>query len=355
MKGLQQHGVEFVIFHLNIQSKELLDELESIPGCRHIEMRFRSIRNFFLFSQDAQYLAKQLHLHECDLVHCWNYTGEIIGNVAAKLARVPCIFSVGGLDPWKKDWQMPFYRLLNQCVNVFVFQSDSERDIVSQREWIPLKRTQIIPNGVDHQRFQTANRDAVRAGIRKELSLSPSLPLILSVGSLRPIKGYDVLIEAVRRICEIQPALPFHVLVVGDGLMREEYEQLARGLPISFAGFRKDVERLYLAADLYCQPSRSEGLPNAVIEAMCSGLPIIASDTGGMAGLVTVENGRLCKPGDPETLARQLGSILAHPETWPSMAAASIRASESFSKERMVDSYISLYANLYLEHKRKWN
>ena len=227
-----------------------------------------------------------------------------------------------------------------------MFQSYIERDAVSQREWIPLKRTKIIPNGVDHARFHISNRDEVRAEIRKEMSLCFSLPLILSVGSLRQIKGHDVLIEAVRRICETQPDLRFHVLIVGNGPLRETYEQSARGLPISFAGFRKDVERFYLAADLYCQPSRSEGLPNAVIEAMGSGLPIIASDVGGMSELVTFENGLLCKPGDSETLAMQLHTMLTHPGWWPGMAVASSRMCNRFSVEKMVDAYISLYKNL---------
>jgi glycosyltransferase involved in cell wall biosynthesis len=262
------------------------------------------------------------------------------------MARLPCIFSIGGLDPWKKAWQLPLYRMLNQLADLFVFQSRAELDLVSRRERIPIERTRIIPNGVDHQRFRVANQNLTRAEVRGELNLHPSLPLVLSVGSLREIKGHDVFIEAVRRIRETQPDLPFHALIVGAGPFREAYGQSARGLPISFAGFRKDVERFYLAADLYCQPSRSEGLPNAVIEAMCCGLPIVASDVGGLAGLVTVDNGLLCVPGDPEDLARQLCQMLARPELWPSMGLASRRLSEGFSLERMVDSCVSAYMDL---------
>ncbi|MCL5125182.1 MAG: glycosyltransferase, partial [Deltaproteobacteria bacterium] len=279
LRGLQQQGVAFVFFHFDIQSPELLDELESISGCKHVEIRLRSARNIFLFFLDIKNLTKQLRRYEIEVVHCWNYSGHIIGGMVSKLARIPCIFSVGGLDPWKKILAIPFYRLLNRLADVFVFQSVIERDIVSQREWIPLMRTQIIPNGVDHRRFQVENRDEVRTEIREQMGLHPSIPLILSVGSLRPIKGHDVLIEAARIIHEKYPDFPFHVLIVGDGPLRGAYEQSARGLPIYFAGFRKDVERFYLASDLYCQPSRSEGLPNAVIEAMCCGLPLIASDT----------------------------------------------------------------------------
>ena len=346
LRGLQPQGVEFVLFHLNIRSTELLDELELIPGCKHVEIRLRSLRNIVLFFRDIMKLANQLSDYECDLAHCWNYTGYIIGGVASKIARIPCVFSIGGLDPWKKFWQLPFYRQLNRLADYFVFQSCAERDFVSQRERIPLIRTQIIPNGVDHRRFDVTNRDEFRVEIRNEMGLPSSLPLLLSVGSLRPIKGHDILIQAVGRIREIKPDLRFHVLIVGDGPSLTGYEQSARGLPVSFTGFRKDVERLYLAADLYCQPSRSEGLPNAVIEAMCCGLPIIATNVGGVSELVTVDNGMLCKPGDPETLAMQLYKMLKSPKMWPSMALASLRLSKRFSMDRMVDSYISIYNRL---------
>ncbi|MBI5965718.1 MAG: glycosyltransferase [Chloroflexi bacterium] len=351
LRGLQQRGVEFVFFHLNIRSPELLEELESIPDCNHVEIRLRSVKKIFYFVQDMQNIAKQLRKSECELLHCWNYTGHIIGGVVSKFTRVPCIYSIGGLDPWKKNWQLPFYRLLNWLADVFVFQSDIERDAVSRKEWIPLKRTMIIPNGMDHTRFHPANRDEVREEIRKEMSLHLSLPLILSVGSLRRIKGHDVLIEAVRRICEAQPDLPFQVLIVGDGPLREAYEQSSRGLPITFSGFRKDVERFYLAADLYCQPSRSEGLPNAVIEALGCGLPVIASEVGGISALVTAENGLLCKSEDPESLAKQVYSLLLLPETWPIKALASRRVSEGFSTDRMLNSYIALYNSVYLANK----
>ncbi len=346
LKGLQREGVEFVFFHFDIRSPELLTELESIPGCRHIEIRFRSVKNPFLFFHDSLHLACLLRFYKCELTHCWNYSGHIIGGVASKLARIPCLFSIGGLDPWKKTWQLPFYRLLNRLADGFIFQSVAERDIVSQKEWIPLIRTQVIPNGIDNKRFCIANRDKIRNEIRKKVGMDNSTPLVLSVGSLRPIKGHDVLIEAVRRIREVQSNLQFHVLIVGDGPLREAYEQSAYALPISFAGFRKDVARFYIAADLYCQPSRSEGLPNAVIEAMCCGLPIVASTVGGMAELVTIDNGLLCEPEDPEALSRRLYTLLTHPERWSSMATASIRLSERFAVGTMVDSYVSIYRRL---------
>jgi glycosyltransferase involved in cell wall biosynthesis len=343
LRGLRRQGVEFVFFHLHIRSPELLNELEEIPDCKHVEIRFRSVKNLFLLFLDALSLAKLLRIHKCILAHCWNYPGHIIGGVASKMARIPCIFSIRGLDSWKKNRHLLFYRLLNRLAKGFVFQSTTQREFVRKREWIPLKRTQIIINGVDPQRFQAYDRRLVRAQIRKEMGLASLHPLVLSVGSLRLIKGHDVLIRAVRRLRKEQPDVLFHVLIVGDGPLREEYEQIAKELPITFAGFQKDVEKYYLAADIYCQPSRSEGLPNAVIEAMCSALPIVASDVGGIADLVTVGNGLLFKPGEPESLTRQLYKLLVHREMWPLMSSRSLELCERFSAEKMVNSHIAAY------------
>lgn len=346
LQGLRKRGVSFVFFHLDIQSPELLEELESISGCEHVEIRLRSIIIFPLLILDSLRLAKLLHQYQCDLVHCWNYTGHIIGGIASKLARKKCIFSIGGLDPWKKSWQLIFYRIINSFADLFVFQSVAERDIVSKRESISVKKTIIIANGIDQERFNIKDKARIKLEVRKELDLPIDVPLILSIGSLRPIKGYDVLIEAIRRIQEDHPNFLFHVLIAGLGPFRGAYEQSAKGLPITFLGFRKDIDRLCFSADIYCQPSRSEGLPNAVIEALCCELPVVATDVGGTGDLVTDDNGILCKPGDPEILALILYELLVRPKDWPMMGMVSLRLSKRFSADKMVDSYVSTFKSL---------
>jgi len=346
LRGLQERGVDSVLFHLEIQSVELLKQLESIPDCKHIEIRIRPLKNFGLLLFDALELANKLREYECDLVHGWTYKGHVIGSLAAKLARIPCIFTIGGLDPWKKSWQLQFFRLINRLADGFVFQSTSERDIVSERESIPLERTRIIPNGLDQHLFRKSDSHDSRSKIRNQFDLSSSLPLILSVGRLRFVKGHDVLIEAVRKIYEEQSGLQFHLLIIGEGPLREDYEASIGSLPITITGFRTDVQDFYHSADLYCQPSRSEGLPNAVIEAMSCGLPIVATDVGGMGELVTGANGLLCKADDPDILAMQLQKMLDNSQHWPSMSRASVNLSERFSDKAMVDAYISAYTEV---------
>jgi len=343
LQGLIARNTDVLFLHMHIRSRPLEEALGQVAGCRHVEIRARSVKNPFGFLSDIRGLARQLGQFEADVVHCWNYSGHIIGGLASRIAEIPCVFSVGGLDPWKKPWQLPFYQLLNRLPRAFVFQSRTERDIVSRRERISLARTRIIPNAVDHGRFHPGNRLGERHRLEKELGLPSVVPLLLSVGSLRPIKGYDVLIDAVRQVRERHPGLAFHVLIVGDGALRDVYQTASAGLPITWAGFRTDVERFYRAADAYCQPSRSEGLPNAVIQALCSGLPVVATNVGGLRELVSPENGVLVASNEPGALASGIVELLRNAGRFADMGRFSINRSGDFSEERMVAQYMAVY------------
>ena len=166
------------------------------------------------------------------------------------------------------------------------------------------------------------------------------------MGSLRPIKGHDVLIEAVRILRSTRPELRFHVVIAGDGPIRREYEQRAADLPVSLVGFRDNTEQLYNAADVYCQPSRSESMPNSIIEAMCCGLPIVAPRVGAVGELVNAENSRLFAPGDSKGLAQQLAELLTNRKSWPAMRDASLAMCQRFSAEKMVDAYVAVYRRM---------
>jgi mannosyltransferase len=111
-------------------------------------------------------------------------------------------------------------------------------------------------------------------------------------------------------------------------------------------GFRDNTEELYNAADIYCQPSRSEAMPNSIMEAMSCGLPIVASRVGAVSELVNAENSRLFAPGDSQGLARQLAELLTNRQSWPAMRDASLAMSQRFSAENMVEAYVALYQRM---------
>ncbi len=211
---------------------------------------------------------------------------------------------------------------------------------------MPMHRTWIVPNGVDRKRFSPADKPGAKSMLRDEFGIHETIPLVLSVGSLRHIKGHDLLIHSIKNLCTENPQLRFHVLIVGEGQLKEKYERLAASLPVSFAGFRSDTEWLYNAADIYCQPSRSEALPNAVIEAMCCGLPIVAADVGGISELVQQKNGKLFPPGAVDILSEHLYKLIIDENLRHKMGEASFKKSARFSNEKMVSQYMQIYSSV---------
>ena len=164
----------------------------------------------------------------------------------------------------------------------------------------------LLPNGVDLAAYAGGTRQEART----VLGLPPQARVIGTVGRLEPVKGHDVLIRALGRL----PA-DVCLAVIGDGSRREELARLVEQLGLSdrvrFAGHRDDVARLYPAFDVFCLPSRREGVPLAVIEAQASGVPVVATEVGSVRDALCPETARLVPSEDPAALAQALDVALA--------------------------------------------
>jgi len=166
--------------------------------------------------------------------------------------------------------------------------------------------TDVVWNSVDRNELPRRHGgDAVR----KELSVGEQEVLIGAVGRLSNEKGQEVLIRAYAQAAGIVPGT--QVVVVGDGPNRRSLEGLADklgvGERIHFVGHQRATGDYYEAMDLLVLPSYSEGLPNAVLEAMALGTPVLASDVGGVREIVTDgENGWLVAPGRSDLMAREI-------------------------------------------------
>lgn len=172
---------------------------------------------------------------------------------------------------------------------------------------------------------------------------------IVSVGNLRAEKGQDVLIDAFASLLSEFPDA--RLVLVGDGPMRSRLEDAVRSLGIGshviFAGAVNEPWSYLSKADAFAAPSRSEALGIAVIEAMAAGLPVVASNVGGLPELVQDGvTGYLVPPGDDRVLTESLGRLLRDSSTRHRMASAGRRAAESLKMETMCDSYFELYERL---------
>jgi glycosyltransferase involved in cell wall biosynthesis len=172
---------------------------------------------------------------------------------------------------------------------------------------------------------------------------------IICVANFRPQKGHDVLLSAFVRV---RRSLPDASLVlVGDGELREtltgQTVKLGVDDVVRFEGSVPDVWPLLAGADLFAIASRYEPLGLAVLEAMAAGLPVVATDVGGLRELVRPGiTGELVPPDDPEALAEHLLGLLQEPARLAQMGAAGREQASDYRVERMLDKYSELYRHL---------
>ncbi len=208
----------------------------------------------------------------------------------------------------------------------------------------PRKVTQIY-NGVDVESFAPAT---TRAGSADARSI-----VIGSVGRLEAVKDPGNLLEAFVRLVEGDARMAgVRLRIIGDGALRSALEERARAAGVAsqceFAGSREDVASELRRLDLFVLTSLNEGISNTILEAMATGLPVVATDVGGNPELVVAElNGALVPAGDPEALAAELRRYVLDPELRARQgAAARRRALERFGIDAMVDRYAELYESL---------
>jgi sugar transferase (PEP-CTERM/EpsH1 system associated) len=217
---------------------------------------------------------------------------------------------------------------------------------------IAASKVVTVHNGVELTRFTGAAREAARSA----LGLGVSDVLIGTVGRLDPVKDQATLLRAFGRL------VPRHadarLIVVGDGPLRAQLDQLINSLGLRararLLGERRDIPAILAALDVFVLPSIAEGISNTILEAMASGLPIVATRVGGNSELIDPDStGALVPVGHAETLAAAIERYVddAHLREVHGKRARA-RARERFSLERMSHDYGALYKRV-LHHSAK--
>lgn len=288
-----------------------------------------TVQQFFSFARWCR-RERIAVVQTCDLY------ANIFGLPAAALGGVPVrIGSRRELNPDKSEAHIRLQRFAYRFATKVVANSPAAQRIL-ESEGLPTGSIAVIPNGLDPAAFP-------------ERSARPEVRTIVTVANLRPEKNHEALIAAAVLLVRRYPQLRFQF--VGDGPRRQALEQLAvqRGVArhIDFLGHREDVPALLAAADAFALPSRSEAFPNGAIEAMAAGLPVVASAVGGLVDLIDDgRTGLLVPPGDPESLAQALATLIDS----PARAAAIGRAAREdvhrqYSFDRMIAAFTHLYSS----------
>lgn len=299
-------------------------------------------------------LVRLLRRERFDIVQVYGLKANLfVRPIAALCGRPYFVTAQRSIDSDRRAWHSWIDRLTSPLVHLYLCNSEAASDILAQRERIPHKKLAVVHNGIDPTPFERDHK--ARAEIRAELQLPPGVPLVTVVANLRTPKGHRHLLEALALLPRQGQA--WKVALVGEGPLREELEQQADRLQISdrviFMGARQDIPRVLAAADLFVLPSLWEGLPGAVMEAMAAGLPVVASDVGGVRELLCDgETGYLVPAAQPEPLAERLQALLADAALRERMGAAGrTRLIEEFSLDRMVQRTGSVYEALCAKPK----
>jgi glycosyltransferase involved in cell wall biosynthesis len=298
-----------------------------------------------------------------DIVETHTAKAGTVGRIAAILAGVPVRIHVfhghvfhGYFPPWKTRIFLGIERALARVSTLIVALGETQRrELLAYG--IGTSRTTIsVPLGFDLKGLLDIpidGSDPRGATLRAEMGVAylprQSAPVIGIVGRLVSIKAHEVFLNAARTILDVIPNARF--AIAGEGERRSDLERLAATPPLSgrvrFLGWRHDTTALYAGLDLTILTSDNEGMPVSIIEALASGVPVVATNVGGIPDLIRDGvNGRLVPPRDPEAVARAALDILTNPARHHAMAHA---ARASVVPEYEVETLVARMNRIYHE------
>lgn len=292
-----------------------------------------------------------------DLVHTHNPKDGVMGRAAAWKLKVPAVmhtcngFYFSHLTPaWKRRLVLKAERFAARRCHLVVFVNSEDLALAAARKVVGPGKARLIHNGVDPERFHPGEDD----GLREELGIPEDAALLGYMGEIRRERNLDVLVEAAAQVSSGHPDL--HLLLAGDHSIEPgEPERLLRlaaerGLEgrLTFTGYRFDPERFYRILDVYVLPSSREGFGVTLIEAMASGVPVVACRVRGPREIVCDgEDGILVRDRDPEELAGAIALYLENPSTAASHAERARRkVLREFRLEKMHQALLSEYLRL---------
>jgi sugar transferase (PEP-CTERM/EpsH1 system associated) len=290
-------------------------------------------------------IARLMRRHRVDIAHCHNFSPLVYGSVAGRLAGLRgVVYTLHGPATSRLRKQLLFQRL--KLVDSIVAVSNHARQTAIEEGGLDARSIVTITNGVDTAAYANGNADD-RERLRAEIGIAPEEVLIGVVARLRPEKNHAMLLDAFAALKDDHPNA--RLAIVGDGELQDQLLEKTRVLGMEkrvlFLGNRNDVPRLLKSFDLFALPSQWEGLPLTVLEAMASGLAMVATNVGGIPeAVVHGETGLLSPPNDAERFAGMLGRVL---DDLDAAGAMGRRGQEKARVEFDINDMIAKYELLY--------
>jgi len=299
----------------------------------------------------ARRLKQFFREHNVRLVHAHQY-GPLFYSAMARLPwrKIPILFTEHGRDyPDFRRWKRVLAnRLLLTSQDRFVAVGEGVRRALVDYEGLSASRVEVIYNGRDLSAYDPSR--PLRDRVRQELGLDANQFVVIQVARLNRLKDHPTGLRAMHRLLENHPDT--RLLLAGDGEDRTNLEKLADELGVQhavrFLGSRNDVPRLLQAADAFLLSSISEGIPLTLIEAMATGLPIVATQVGGVVEVLDDgTSGLLADAGDDVKLASHLSQLCADKQLRERMGrAGQQQALRQFAADDMHARYRDLYGRM---------
>lgn len=321
---------------------QVLKDLKYHYTIVNMERKF-SIRSILSL---VQYVKK----NKVDIVHTHGYRANFYGRIACMIAGVKSVCMVGvslydyiDTPIFRRHIYMMLERIMSDRTGIFICVSNAmKRDML--RLGIDPQKAVVIQNGVDLERFYPR---AAREKLKKELGIGRDGPVVGTVGRMVTEKGQIYLIDALKYLKGEWKTLK--CLFVGEGPMLPRLKKMAFDSGMEdicvFAGIRKDIEQIYPILDVFVLPSLREPFGLVLLEAMASGVPVIATASGGPLEFIRPDaNGALVPAADSKALAWKISHLLSNKDKAKEIAKEGRKTVEDgFNVKRTVKMVEDIY------------
>jgi len=361
--GLEIGGAEQMLMRLLLSDPEAKDTaiIISLNGIGTLGLKLRELgyrvyplhfSNLVTLPLNFWHLMKILKTYKPEIVQTWMYNADFFGGLAAYITGYRRI--IWGIRRTESARKKPSAYLAMRLCSILSYLIPVKIICVAQAAkqkhisyGYDAKKMCVIPNGFDFSRFDVHRVDNQR--VRHELGLIPSELVIGCIGRFHIDKGQDVFINAIALMSKIS-VQPIRFMLVGRGCDRSNLplvnllDSLELTSSFILLGEREDIPECLAALDVFCMPSRTEGFPNGLGEAMSMGLPCVATCVGDTS-LLAEDTVSLVKPNNPEALANALTEMVQMmPEKRKALGQkAAIQIRNKFSIEQSRERFYAVY------------
>lgn len=340
VQHMDRSRFETMVMSLGL-GNEIEDEFQKLD-CRVITFYRQKRVDLDLLKRIREFIRDE----QIDIVMTTLFYADVLGALAGHKGGAKGVFSWETISSPK--WLVPHrlfaYRYAIRKVDKVVSVSQATANWLIQKRKVPPQKITIIPYGVNLEKFKPGPGEISRSSI----GIEPDDVVIGQVSRLTEQKGHTYLIDAAKLVVRQYPQVKF--VLAGDGPLRNQLEAQIRQNALQdhfiLLGFRRDVPELLRLFDVFTLPSLYEGLPNVVLEAMASALPVVATPVDGTKeAVVDGETGILVPEKDPGRLAKALLSLLQNDEKRIRMGQnARQRVENHFSLKLQVEQFERLYS-----------